>query len=272
MFPKFFLDIDGLHLPYYSTGQGKQILVFLPGLGSDCSLWKKTIQLLSSHFKIYAFSFPLYGSKKSGHTYTLRSLPHLLEKFISYFSIDRPILIGHSLGSLVGLEFARLHPHRVSKLVLISSPLTDHSHPLPLSWQTSVDFALSSPRLSDTIQHLLLQDKSLLSHLANILTTKLALGSQDTLINMLRHFPIKNLARCYHDLFHMNFSYLTSRVHSPLLFVYGLYDHTLLEFHGTDLYPRFPRAEIIALHCSHFIPRERPHELTQAIFGFINNP
>lgn len=266
------MDLDGIHLSYFSAGRGDQTLVFLPGLGRDWSLWKKVIQILSPHFKIYAFSLPLYGSKKTGRVYNLRTFPHLLEKFLTHFAIKHPVLIGHSLGSLICLEFARQYPHRVFKLVLVSSPLTDHSHSVPLSWQTSVNFALASPRLTDTVQHLLQQDKSLLSHLANILTPKLAPGSQDILIKILRRLPLKNLALCFHDLFHTDLSYLATGTQTPILFVYGLNDHTLLEFHGTDLYPRFPRAEILALNCSHFIPSERPHELAQAISGFLSDP
>jgi pimeloyl-ACP methyl ester carboxylesterase len=49
----------------------------------------------------------------------------LLYQFFERLGIPKAALIGHSLGAATCLRFARLHPDRVYRLLLISPPLTD---------------------------------------------------------------------------------------------------------------------------------------------------
>jgi pimeloyl-ACP methyl ester carboxylesterase len=46
-----------------------------------------------------------------------------LASISTQLGIERPVVIGHSLGGLVALDFASVYPARVAAALLIDSPL-----------------------------------------------------------------------------------------------------------------------------------------------------
>jgi 4,5:9,10-diseco-3-hydroxy-5,9,17-trioxoandrosta-1(10),2-diene-4-oate hydrolase len=66
----------------------------------------------------------MVGSGKSDRpdaSYSLRYQAEFLHGFMSALKIDTATLIGNSMGGGVSLEFTRLYPDRVDKLVLVDS-------------------------------------------------------------------------------------------------------------------------------------------------------
>ncbi len=115
------INIDGLDVHYYTAGQGEPLVV-IHGGGGDARTWWDNITELSKQYTIYAPDLPGYGgSQPLDGEYFIPELSEFLDKFAAKLGLESFNLVGHSLGGGIALDYALRSPHRVKKLVLVSS-------------------------------------------------------------------------------------------------------------------------------------------------------
>ncbi len=124
-----FVEIDGVKLEtaVLPGDPGKPWMVFLhEGLGC-ISLWKEYPEKLARRAgcraliysrRGYGRSDALAGRREPGfmHDEALQVLPKLL----AHFSIERPVLVGHSDGASIALIYAARHANNVAGLALMA--------------------------------------------------------------------------------------------------------------------------------------------------------
>lgn len=117
-----FIDIDGVHLHYVARGQGTPV-VLLHGNNamltdfSGCALLERLAQ---SH-RVIAFDRPGFGhsTRPRDRLWTPQAQATLLHAALRRLGVERPVLVGHSVGTLAALAMALAHPADVRSLVLI---------------------------------------------------------------------------------------------------------------------------------------------------------
>ncbi len=115
------INIDGLDVHYYTAGQGEPLVV-IHGGGGDARTWWDNITELSKQYTVYAPDLPGYGgSQPLDGDYFIPELSEFLDKFAAKLGLENFNLVGHSLGGGIALSFALKSPHRIRKLVLVSS-------------------------------------------------------------------------------------------------------------------------------------------------------
>jgi pimeloyl-ACP methyl ester carboxylesterase len=108
---------------YEVLGRGRPIVLLHSWLGS-WRYWIPTMQQLKINYKVYAIDLYGYGdSVKDPAKYSLEHQIRLLEDFVEKMAIPKLALVGHGLGALVAIEFARRHTARVPRMLLSSAPL-----------------------------------------------------------------------------------------------------------------------------------------------------
>lgn len=104
----------------------KATVVLIHGIGSSTAMWQSTASSLPQNVKVIAVDLLGFGEspKPEWATYDARTQARSLLKTLLVHRI-RPgcIYVGHSLGSLVAVQAARLAPRYPSKLILISPPI-----------------------------------------------------------------------------------------------------------------------------------------------------
>ena len=124
------VTIGGDAIHYVDEGAGRPIL-FVHGLGGQLHHFRHTLfPAMGEGFRLLAMDRP--GSGYSTRVSSGARLPQQAEaiaKFIDAIGLDRPLLVGHSLGGAIALRVALDHPDKISGLALIS-PLT-HYVPTP---------------------------------------------------------------------------------------------------------------------------------------------
>jgi pimeloyl-ACP methyl ester carboxylesterase len=123
-----FVDIEGNRIHYVEAGQGRPIL-FIHGLGAQLHQFRHTLfDRLESDFRLIALDRPGSGYSVSargagaGISEQARVIVDLMEKL----GVERPLIVGHSLGGIIALAIAVEHPDRLSGLALLS-PYTRYS-------------------------------------------------------------------------------------------------------------------------------------------------
>lgn len=107
---------------------GKAPLVLLHGIGSRGSSWWPVIDALAEHFHLYQLDLRGHGaSGKPEQGYAVEVFAEDLQGVLDALELERPAIMGHSLGGLVTLYWASQYPADAAALVLEDPPL----HTLP---------------------------------------------------------------------------------------------------------------------------------------------
>jgi pimeloyl-ACP methyl ester carboxylesterase len=123
-------DQGMMHYEVY--GRGKPVILLHGWLGS-WGLWQETMAYLGAFYRTYALDFWGFGeSGKKRETYAVQDFVGLVNQFMEQLGIERAPLVGHSMGGTVSLSVAIKYPERVSKVVVVGSPIVGSSLALPL--------------------------------------------------------------------------------------------------------------------------------------------
>ena len=120
--PDRYIEVAGINTRYWQMGDRGSKIILLHGGNGSIEFWLYNIATLAEHHQVYAFD--MVGSGKSDcpdASYSLAYQAQFLLGFMSALEIDATTLIGNSMGGGVALEFTRLYPDRVDKLVLVDS-------------------------------------------------------------------------------------------------------------------------------------------------------
>jgi len=117
-----FIEVDGARLHYLDRGTGP-VVVLVHGLGGNLRNFSGLVDKLAATCRVVAVDRPGsgYSTMISGEHPTLRAQATIIARFLHRLSLDRPLLVGHSLGGALALALALDHPHCVRALVLIST-------------------------------------------------------------------------------------------------------------------------------------------------------
>lgn len=116
------VEIGGRRLRYLAVGDedADDSIVFVHGFGGDLNNWLFNSDKLSAGRVAYALDLPGHGgSDKSVSGFA--DLVSALAGFLQSQGLDRPHLVGHSMGGAVALRVAAEDPDRVRSLTLVDS-------------------------------------------------------------------------------------------------------------------------------------------------------
>jgi len=112
---------------YEAYGRGKPVILLHGWLGS-WGLWQETMAFLGAFYRTYALDFWGFGeSGKKRETYAVQDFVSLVDQFMEQLGIANAPLVGHSMGGTVTLLVAMQYPQRVSKAVVVGSPIIGSS-------------------------------------------------------------------------------------------------------------------------------------------------
>jgi len=123
-----FIDVDGNRIHYIEAGQGPPIL-FIHGLGAQFhQLRHPLFHRLESDFRLVALDRPGsgYSVRARGAGAGISEQARVIIRFMEKLGLEKPLVVGHSLGGMVALAIAIEHPDKVSGLALLS-PYTRYS-------------------------------------------------------------------------------------------------------------------------------------------------
>jgi pimeloyl-ACP methyl ester carboxylesterase len=114
------------------------------------------MQVTSNSFRTYAIDLWGFGdTAKDAMRYSLERQLQLLDSFLEEMGIARLALVGHGLGAILALMYARRHPDVVDRVMAVSCPLDEEMLSTRLSSQALaelVDWLLGGDTLSDPVR------------------------------------------------------------------------------------------------------------------------
>lgn len=122
-----FVTVEGCDIHYVERGEGRPIL-FIHGLGGTLHHMRRPLmEEFGDGYRLIALDRPGsgYSTRPNRFDGRLSEQARLIAGFIDALALERPLLVGHSLGGAVALATALRYPERIAGLVLLS-PLTQH--------------------------------------------------------------------------------------------------------------------------------------------------
>jgi pimeloyl-ACP methyl ester carboxylesterase len=118
-----FMKVAGVRLHYSDRGEGSPI-VLIHGNAVNGDDWNTSgvAELLLASHRVIIFDRPGFGysERPRGQLWTAAQQAELLYKALRQLGVERPVVVGHSWGTIVALAMAQRHQAEIAGLVLLS--------------------------------------------------------------------------------------------------------------------------------------------------------
>jgi pimeloyl-ACP methyl ester carboxylesterase len=114
------LSRDGVALAYEERGQGGPPMLFVHGWSCNHTHFQAQVEQFSRAHRTIAVDLRGFGESDSPHQeYTMAGFADDLAWLCEQLGVERPVVVGHSMGAVVALELAASHPFLPSAIVML---------------------------------------------------------------------------------------------------------------------------------------------------------
>jgi len=255
-----------MKLFFRREGEGKP-LVILHGLFGLSDNWMSFARMLASGFSVYVPDLRNHGRSAHSSVFDFYCMEDDLLEFLEDQHLPNIILMGHSLGGKISMNFALRHPGMVQKLIVVDiSPrkyTSRKEHQNLIDAMQAVDFSVAKSRTD--------VDRQLSEHLADI---------------KLRQFLMKNVYwrnRTVLD-WRLNLKSINENLPAvsegidisgtytgPALFIRGGLSSYIRDADVNGIKEKFPGAELVTIaNASHWVQADAPGEFHEIVRKFLD--
>jgi pimeloyl-ACP methyl ester carboxylesterase len=118
------LTRDGIRLAYEETGSGAPPIVLVHGWTCNHTYFAPQQERLSKRHRVVAVDLRGHGeSDKPNGSYAIAQFADDIAWLCRELRVEKPVVIGHSMGGMTALELAVRHPDLPSAIVVCDSPM-----------------------------------------------------------------------------------------------------------------------------------------------------
>jgi pimeloyl-ACP methyl ester carboxylesterase len=113
--------VDGIKLHWTNAGKGNQGVILVHGWTCDETSWKYRTPVLSEKYHVVTLDLPGHGqsgSPKDGK-FSMDLFARAVEAVRAEAGVDKVVLVGHSMGTPVIRQYARLYPQHAVGMVFV---------------------------------------------------------------------------------------------------------------------------------------------------------
>jgi pimeloyl-ACP methyl ester carboxylesterase len=119
-----YVMVDGVRYAYRRAGQGPALLL-LHGVGETSKVfWRDMFVRLSNRYTLVAVDLLGFGdTDKPARGYEPATEARAMLGILEQLGLEKPVLLGHSLGGIIAARYATLFPDRLAGLIIYSTPI-----------------------------------------------------------------------------------------------------------------------------------------------------
>jgi pimeloyl-ACP methyl ester carboxylesterase len=104
------------------SGEGREV-IFIPGLATSREVWRDAVRALGPGYRVHLVQVKGFGEPAGPNAEgpILEPLVEELARYIADNRIERPAVVGHSLGGLIALMLGAEHPALPGKLMIVDA-------------------------------------------------------------------------------------------------------------------------------------------------------
>ena len=251
------ISVGGTKVHTLIGGDGPPLLV-LHGAGGPNG-WRRWHAALAEQFTLYVPAHPGYGRSDSADWMeSVRDLARYYLWFLDIVGLDRPSVVGSSMGGWIAAELAVMNPQAVDRLVLVGAA------GLKPEQGEILDIFYYPP---DKIRDFSFHDPSQVPEWEELYGRQLTPEEQDLALRN-REMSARLVWKPY--LFNPRLPHFLPRVTNPTLIVWGKQDQIIPAICGEQDARLLPNATLRLMdNCGHSPPIEKPDEFLRIARDFL---
>lgn len=123
-----------MKLHYRDLGQGTPFVI-LHGLFGLLDNWQTLAKYWSQKYHVYLVDLRNHGRSPHSEEFNYDLMVEDLAEFLTEHQLENPVIMGHSMGGKVAMNFALSHPEKLSKLIVVDIA----PRPYPVHHQDIID-------------------------------------------------------------------------------------------------------------------------------------
>jgi pimeloyl-ACP methyl ester carboxylesterase len=117
-----YITVNDTKLAFRRAGDREQSLIFIHGWMASGAVFQYQLKGLSTDYQVIAPDLRGFGdSEKSQIDYTLELYRADLHSLIQALNLQKPVIVGWSMGGAVAMDYAVAYPDELSALVLVDT-------------------------------------------------------------------------------------------------------------------------------------------------------
>jgi pimeloyl-ACP methyl ester carboxylesterase len=115
------VELPGARVNYVEIGEGDPIL-FIHGISGGWQNWLENLPHFAATHRAIALDLPGFGTSPMPEWEVgMAAYARMIHDFCERLGLQRPVLVGNSMGGFVAVQAATQEPRRYSRLVLVSA-------------------------------------------------------------------------------------------------------------------------------------------------------
>jgi pimeloyl-ACP methyl ester carboxylesterase len=152
-----YAEVNGINLYYETHGSGHPLILLHGGLGSS-EMFGPVLPLLAERHQVVAVDLQGHGRTADiDRPIDVRLMADDIAALSDHLGLDRPDLVGYSLGGGVALHTAAKYPNKVRRLVVVSANVRRDAIPSEMLAQQGQVNAAAAEFMKDTPMYQLYQ-------------------------------------------------------------------------------------------------------------------
>lgn len=103
------------------SGHGTKSIVFIPGFACSGDVWKETRSKYENNFTCYTLTMAGFAGVSPKADASFKNWENAIAGFIKENKIEKPVIIGHSMGGALALAIAADYPELMSKIIVVDA-------------------------------------------------------------------------------------------------------------------------------------------------------
>lgn len=253
---------------YYRKNEfnpSKQTIVFIHGASGSSSAWVQYEEKFKNEYNILSFDLRGHGKSnrfKKYEDYKIDEFTKDLHQLIKFLNIEKFIMVSHSYGTFIALEFISQHEEYIAASILLSPNynvnIMPSSKPFKafLNIVTKIKLPISDKKTRKHIDY----SKYLNSSDFNIKRTIADLGNTGLQVYL----------NCMKQSFNLDYEKLLGKINIPVLIISGEKDTIFPIKYVKEMAEKIPNAKIITIkNTDHIIVLNNFNEVSSSINDFI---
>jgi pimeloyl-ACP methyl ester carboxylesterase len=244
----------------------KPTIIFIHGVLNDHSVWILQTRYLANHgWNVLALDLPGHCRSAGEPPASVEAAADGVLALMDAAGLEKAVLIGHSLGSLIALETAARAPQRVSQLVLVGAAFPMKVSPALL--ESSLNDPMKALELVNVFSRATLAPPpSALGPGTWVYGASMALGRRVLASNTRVNLFYTGFKACDS---YANGETAMAQVTCPVLFVLGSVDQMTPPKAAQGLIQKARNAKVITLPGGHHQMNETPEPMLAALIEFL---